>query len=496
MVRPATRAAKLSPILYVIGLILLALAAAMTLTALVGLSIDPRGVDAFIWSAFATAFIGGGMAVANRSPRLDFEPRQAFALTVLSWVAAAAFGSLPFLLIDPWTNEIPPLSLSHAFFESMSGLTTTGSTILVRLDRAPHTLLLWRALLQGMGGIGIIVIAIAVLPFLRVGGMQLFKTESSDRSEKVMPRPGQIAAATAQVYFLLTVLCAIAYLLAGMSPFDAVAHALPTISTGGFSTYDASFAQFEERPLIHWLGTLFMLLGAMPFVLFVRVANGRVMELVNDTQVRGFVFVVAVATIAVAAWLVFRFELPITTALRLAAFNLVSVLTTTGFAAGDYTTWGGFPVGVVLLLTFLGGCSGSTAGGIKIFRLQIIFVAALEQVNRLVHRHAVRPRQFNDRRLSDEVIASVLVFFAIYLTTVIAFTLVLSACDLDVLTAFTGAATAVGNVGPGLGTIIGPSGNFSTLPEPAIWALSLAMLMGRLELLTVFVLLIPSFWRG
>lgn len=479
---------RLSPILYVLGLILMALGVAMGATALFDRIVGEDQTAVFLLSSFITLFSGGALTFANRVPALEMDSRQAFVLTVLAWVGATAFGALPFAFM-------PEVSYAGAFFEAMSGLTTTGSTVLVGLDTMPRAILLWRSLLQWMGGIGIIVMAIAVLPFLRIGGMQLFKTESSDKSEKVMPRPGQIATATARVYLVLTALCAAGYALTGMSGFDAVNHAMTTLSTGGYSTYDASFGHFES-PAAQWIGTLFMLAGGLPFILYVRMAQGHPTALVADGQVQVFLALVSAGSVAVALWLVTEASMDFFTALRLSAFNLASIITTTGYAAGDYSLWGSFPVMVVFLFTFMGACSGSTAGGIKIFRFQIIYMALRMQVQRMIHPHAVIPRQYTGVRLSDEVIASVLVFSMVYLLTMIGLALALAAVGLDFVTALTGAATAIGNVGPGLGEIIGPAGNFSSLPDAAIWILSLGMLLGRLELMTVFVLLSPVFWRS
>lgn len=480
---------RLSPILYVLGLILMALGVAMGATALFDRVVGEAHAPAFLLSGFITLFAGGVFTFANRVPELELDSRQAFVLTVLAWVSAAGFGALPIVLIGD-------VGYAGAYFEAMSGLTTTGSTVLTGLDTAPKALLLWRGLLNWMGGVGIIVMAIAVLPFLRIGGMQLFKTESSDKSEKVMPRPGQIATATARVYLILTAGCATVYFLAGMNGFDAVVHAMATLATGGFGNYDASFGHYIDNPAVLWTGTVFMLAGGLPFILYARMMQGHLTALIADGQVQVFLALVAAGSVAVALWLVTEASMDFFTALRLSAFNLASIITTTGFAAGDYSLWGSFPVMVVFLFTFMGACSGSTAGGIKIFRFQIIYMALRMQVQRMIHPHAVIPRQYTGVRLSDEVIASVLVFSMVYLLTMIGLALALAAVGLDFVTALTGAATAIGNVGPGLGEIIGPAGNFSTLPDAAIWILSLGMLLGRLELMTVFVLLSPVFWRS
>lgn len=479
---------KTGPILYVLGLILLALGVAMWATAGFDALIAEGQAGSFMSSGFVTMFAGGALVSSNRSPRLDFDHRQAFVLTFLAWSVSCAFAALPFLF---WR-----LSYADAFFETMSGLTTTGGTVINGLDTAPKAILLWRSILQGLGGIGIIVMAIAILPFLRVGGMQLFKTESSDKSDKVLPRPGQVAAATAQIFLGLTFICAVAYMLAGMTGFDAVNHALTTIATAGFSTHDLSFAYFEDEPAIQWVATVFMFLGGLPFVLYVKALQGNPMALIGNSQVRAFFLVIAVAVTLVTANLILTETMAFSEALRHATFNIVSIITTTGFASHDYIKWAPFPLVIIFTLTFVGACSGSSSGGIKIFRFQIIAVALRMQVLRMIHPHAITPRQYMHMRLSDDLIASVLMFVTMYILTVAAASMILAAFGLDFITAVSGAAQAVGNVGPGLGDIIGPVGNFATLPDGAKWTLAMAMLLGRLELMTVFVLLTPAFWRS
>jgi trk system potassium uptake protein TrkH len=479
---------KTGPILYVLGLILLALGIAMAATAGFDAFIGEGEAWSFLFSAFVTMFAGGALVFSNRSPHLDFDQRQAFVLTFLAWTVGCAFAALPFVF---WR-----LSYTDAFFETMSGLTTTGGTVIVGLDTAPKAVLLWRSILQGLGGIGIVVMAIAILPFLRIGGMQLFKTESSDKSEKVLPRPGQVAAATAQIFLGLTLVCAVAYMLAGMSGFDAVNHALTTVATAGFSTHDMSFAYFEDDPAIQWVATVFMIMGALPFVLYVKVMQGDPNAFFTNPQVRTFLLIISLAIACVTANLIMTETLEFWPALRHAAFNLVSIITTTGFASHDYIQWQPLPLVIIFFLTFVGGCSGSSSGGIKIFRFQIIAIALRMQVLRMIHPHAVTPRQYTGMRLSDDLILSVLIFVAVYFLTVAITAALLAALGLDFITSISGAAQAVGNVGPGLGDIIGPVGNFSTIPDGAKWTLAVAMLLGRLELMTVVVLLTPAFWRS
>ncbi|MSO84743.1 MAG: TrkH family potassium uptake protein [Rhodospirillales bacterium] len=445
------------------------------------------------WRAFAvssgvTAFAGGALLFANRSTAFTLDRKRGFLLTSLSWVLLCAFAALPFTLSEyrlPWAD---------AYFEAMSGLTTTGATVLTRLDSATPGVLLWRGLLQFLGGIGIVVMAIALLPFLSVGGMQLFKTESSDISEKSMPQIKQVATGIFIAYVALNLACALAYWAAGMTGFEAAIHAMSTVSTGGFSTSDDSIGHFKS-PTIEWIGAPFMFLGGLPFILYLRTAMGHSGALFRDPQARMLALLVMLASLAVAAWLVETRAMPVADALRLAVFHVVSIVTTTGFVAADYMEWGAFPIAAFFFLTFVGGCTGSTAGGIKIFRFEVLAIAIRAHGWRLIAPLSVRPTFYGERKLSNELFASVLLFMGAYVGTVAVTALLLAAFGLDLVTALSGAATAVGNVGPGLGNIIGPAGTFAPLPPEAKWVLSLAMLLGRLELFTVLVLFSRAFWR-
>lgn len=481
---------RFGPILFANGVIVAGIGGAMGLVAVFDALSAREAAGAFAGSALVTVFAGGALAIANRAPDMQFDQRQAFVLTVLAWISASAFGAIPFV-------AALGISYTDAFFETMSGLTTTGSSVLSGLDTMAPSVLLWRSLTHWIGGFGIIVLAIAILPFLRVAGMQLFKTESSDKSEKVLPRPGQVAAATGQVYLLLSIACTLCYHLAGMDWFDAVNHSMATLGTGGFSTSDASLGNWGD-PEIHWVAIVFMALGGMPMVTFVKMLQGRPLAIARDPQVLAYLAVIAVSAAAIALWLHVALERPFAPepAIRVALFNVVSIITTTGFALGDFNLWGGFPLMILLFLMFVGACSGSTAGGIKVFRLQIIWIAVRMQVLRMVHPHAILPRQYMHMKLSDELIAAVVIFANLYVLTVVLIGAGVAATGVDFVTAFTGATTAVSNVGPGFGPVIGPAGNFSTLPDAAKWLLSLGMMLGRLELMTVFVLLAPGFWRG
>lgn len=479
---------KLQPVLFVLGIIICALGVAMAAVGAFDYWVDGLETSQFLGCAVITLFAGGALCLASRGPVSGFDHRQAFILTVLAWTVGCAFAALPIAV----TQNV---SYAGAYFETMSGLTTTGSSVLSGLDTMPVGTLLWRSLMQWLGGVGIIVLVIAILPFLRVGGMQLFKSESSDKSEKVLPRASEIATATIRIYLILSVVCALSYFAAGMDGFDAVNHAMATMATGGFSTSDASFGNWGS-PAVHYVGIIFMFIGGLPLVLFVRMSQGNTFALFNDAQVRAFFTIVAVTSAGIALWLALTKGLDGEVAVRLALFNVVSIITTTGFALGDYNLWGGFPLIIIFVLMFIGGTSGSTAGGIKVFRFQIIGIAVRMQLQRMIHPHAVLPRTYADTRLSDDVIASVVIFANVYILTVAAIALGVAATGADFLTALTGAATAVGNVGPGIGAVIGPMTNFAALSDTALWFLSLGMLLGRLELMTFFIMLVPAFWRN
>lgn len=463
------------------------IAAAMLLPALVDLADNHPGWKAFVAASVVTFFAGGLLvlfAYDENPPRLGV--KEGFLLTTVAWVVIAAFAALPFLGHN--------LSYTDAYFETMSGLTTTGSTVIAGLDKLPRGILLWRALLCGIGGLGIIVMAIIMLPFLRVGGMQLFQTESSDKSEKVLPRAFELTLAIAAVFGGLVLVCAFFYAWFGMSGFDAICHALSTIATGGFANYDSSFAHFES-PAIHWTGTIFMAMGALPFVVFIKMVRGDKTALWHDTQVRAFVgFLIAISLI-MAFWLLATRNISFFEAITLSSFNVTSIVTTTGYMSDDYTKWGNFAIGVFFLLTFVGGCSGSTAGGIKIYRLQIAHMLTRSHFLHLISPNRVVTLTYNGRRVPADVPFSVMSFLAIYLAIVGLFAVVYAGMGLDFVTALSASATALGNVGPGLGDIIGPAGNFVPLPDAAKWALSFQMMLGRLELFTVLVLFRPEFWR-
>jgi trk system potassium uptake protein len=480
----------LRPILLVIGILLIILAVFMAPPMIADMAVGHPDWQVFLAAGSVTMFPGVSLVLMNRSPDFgELTGRQAFLLTTLVWAVLAVFAAMPLAFSDL------DLSLADALFEAMSGITTTGATVIVDLDHAPPGILLWRAILQWLGGIGIIVMGVAILPMLRVGGMQLVRAESSDLSEKILPRAAQIASAIGLIYLGFTLLCAALYWWAGMTPFDAAAHAMTTIATGGFSTIDASIGGFGS-PTIDTIAIVFMILGALPFVLYIQVANGQLRPLYADAQVRWFFGILAVFVLTIALWLALVENYAPVEAFLDAAFNVVSLITTTGYASTDYGLWGTFPVAALFFLMAVGGCTGSTSGGIKIFRFAVLHAVASNQFARLIRPHGVFVSTFNRRPLPEAAAISVMAFIFLFGLSFAIVAIALSALGLDYLTAMSAAITAVANVGPGLGPVVGPAGTFASLPESAKWLLSAAMLVGRLELFTVLVLFVPSFWRG
>ncbi|VXB89638.1 TrkH family potassium uptake protein [Pseudomonas sp. 8O] len=473
---------------FIIGIFLITLAISMAIPMLTLLIFEqPEDLNAFLWSSLITLIAGLALVIPGRPQNAQLRPRDMYLLTTGSWTLVCSFAALPMMLIAH-------ISYTDAVFETMSGITTTGSTVLTGLDDMSPGILIWRSMLQWLGGIGFIGMAVAILPLLRVGGMRLFQTESSDWGEKVMPRSHMAAKYLLLVYLALTGFGFLAYWIAGMSPFDAINHAMTSISTGGYSTSDSSLANWQQ-PAVHWTAVVLMLLGGMPFMLYVAFVRGNRQALFKDHQVRGFIGFLLLTWLVFGTWLWINSDHAWLDAVRIVAVNVTSVVTTTGFALGDYTTWGSFAVLLFFYLTFVGGCSGSTSGGLKIFRFQVAYVLLKANLMQLVHPRAVIKQQYNSHNLDEEIVRSLITFSFFFTITIGVLALALTLVGLDWVTALTGAATAVCNVGPGLGPIIGPAGNFASLPDSAKWMLSAGMLLGRLEILTVLVLVTRSFWK-
>lgn len=443
---------------------------------------------AFFVSGVVSFFFGGSLIVANNTKAFTMTVRDAFLVTTLSWMIVSLFAALPFYLSD-----LKP-DFADSIFESVSGITTTGSTVFVGLDQMSRGILLWRSIIQWIGGIGIIGFAIVLLPFLRVGGMQLFRTESSDRSEKVLPKTGDTLFLLLQVYILLTGFCCVVYKTFGMNWFEAVNHAMTTIATGGYSTHDSSFGFYDSYAL-HMAASFFMLLGSLPFILYVKILAQGKFDFFRDEQVRAFLLIIGCLITVMTGWLWWQADYSLADSFRHATFNLISVITTTGFATTDYMAWGPFAVGIFFFVTYIGGCAGSTSGGIKIMRLIIVIKGVIKQMKMLIYPRGIFNMYFQGRLIGGSLVANVLGFLCLYVFANTILTLALTWTGLDFATAVSGAATALANVGPGIGGIIGPAGNFATLPDAAKWLLSAGMILGRLEILTVAVLFSFQFWR-
>lgn len=483
----------LRPILQVIGMLLCILAVVMLIPAAVDLAYVHRESYGFVGSAVITGFAGSLLWLGNRgNVRSELSLRQAFLLTVLTWIVVTCFASLPLIFSQSQLNP------ADAFFETMSGLTTTGATVIIGLDYMPPGLLLWRALLHGMGGVGIIVVALALLPMLRVGGMQLFRTESSEKDKKLLPSTGQLAVAITKVFGILVAVCCLAYLMGGMTLLDAVCHALSTVATGGFANYDASIGAYDSIYL-ESVAVVFMLLGALPFTVYVLLASRRVtlktLPSLFDDQIRWFLIFCAAVALVMSAWLFFQGHFSLVDSLRHGTFGVVASVTTTGFVSTDYMQWGGGATMVFLALYFVGGCTGSTTGSVKIFRYQVLFQAIRRILFRMVNPHGVMSLKLNDTPVSEETLTSVIAFMFLFFVTMFAVAVGVTLTGVDFLTAISSGAAMVSNVGPGLGDIAGPAGNYSSFSDTAKIILSVGMLLGRLELFTVFVLFTPGFWR-
>ncbi len=478
----------LRPVGYIIGL----LVGVLGLTMLVPFSVDylygNPDAQNFALSAMITVVAGASMALATANASLKvLSIQQTFLLTTLSWLVLPVFGALPF-----WLGA-PNATYTDAFFEAMSGLTTTGSTVFTQLETLPHGTLLWRGLLQWFGGVGIIVVAMAFLPAMKVGGMQFFRSEGFETMGKVLPQAAKIASSIAVIYLILTLACIFAYTMAGMEFFDALVHSLTTVSTGGFANSDASFGAFKGAP--EYVATVFMLLASLPFVRYVQLLNGSAEPLWRDSQIRAFLLLVAGLVVIMTAFQMLEDGFGTEESIRESLFNVSSILSGTGYASVDYQLWGAFPITLFFLMGLVGGCAGSTCCSIKIFRYQLLFAAIRSQIQKIHSPNGVFIPRYQGRRVGEDVMSSVTAFFVAFMLSLATLATILGLLGLDPVTAISGAATALANVGPGLGDEIGPSGNFQGLPDAAKWVLSGAMLIGRLELMAVYVLFTAAFWR-
>ncbi|MFY9237280.1 MAG: TrkH family potassium uptake protein, partial [Roseovarius sp.] len=458
------------PVGYVIGLTVMALGLAMLLPLAVDLAEGRGHWFVFAESAILTILIGGLIALACKNGVGEgLTIQQTFLVTTGVWVVLPLFAALPFML------GAGELDFTDAFFEAMSGLTTTGSTVMSRLDGLPKGLLLWRGLMQWLGGIGIIVVAMVFLPELRVGGMQIFKAEGFDTFGKILPRATEIASRISVIYLAMTLLCITAYLAAGLDVFDATVHALTTISTGGMANYDSSFGALPAAS--HYVAAIFMVLAALPFVRFVQLTAGTAKPLLQDPQVRAFFGTIMVIVAVLTLWRFIQLENPSEATFRAALFNTISIITGTGYASENYMNWGALPVSIIFFAGLIGGCAGSTSCSIKIFRYQLLFASIKVQLLRIRSPHGVFTPRYAGRAVDDDTLSSVMAFFVFFVVTLGVVAVALALTGLDFITSLSGAVAALANVGPGLGPIIGPAGNFEPLGDMAKWILIAAMLI-------------------
>ncbi len=444
----------------------------------------------FLSSSFVTIFFGVMFILTNIEKEYKLNLQQTFLFSTLAWLMMAIFGCLPFVLSPK------VFTLSEAFFESMSGITTTGATIITNLDSTPKSILLWRAIMQWLGGIGIVVMAITILPLLKVGGMQLFKMEGPDTTEKILPRTIEIATIIISTYFILTILCAFFYWFFGMSIFDSISHSMTTIATGGFSTHNDSIGFFKNSN-IEIVASIFIILGSIPFISYLKFAQGNRKIFFEDVQIKGLIYLLLISIFIMFSYLLFiSHESNIFDKFRISSFNVVSILSGTGYVTNDFGLWGKFSLIFFLFLMFIGGCAGSTACGIKIFRLQMLFLFLKNQIKKIIYPNSIIVVKYNNQKISDNFINSVIIFIFSFLFIFLILAMLLSISGLDFITAISGAASAISNVGPGLGDVIGPNGNYKLIPDISKWILAFGMLLGRLELFAVLVLFFPSFWRN
>ena len=476
-------------VFFLIGVLLIVLGAAMLAPYFLQIYYK-EGSHSFISASFVTMFIGVLFILANLEKDFKLNLKQTFLFSSLAWVMVATFGSLPFLL------STQDFNFSEAFFESMSGITTTGATIISDLDNSPKSILLWRAIMQWLGGIGIVVMAITILPLLKVGGMQLFKMEGSDSTEKILPRAIEVAAIIISTYIILTLMCGFFYWIFGMTIFDSISHAMTTIATGGFSTHNDSIGFFQSSN-IEIVASIFIILGSIPFISYLKFTQGNKKIFFQDVQIRGLIYLLIISIIIMFLYLLLiSYESNLLEKIRISSFNVISILSGTGYVTDDFGLWGKFSLIFFLVLMFIGGCAGSTACGIKIFRLQMLLIFLKNQVKKLISPNSVIVTKYNNQKISDNFINSVIIFIFTFLFIFLIIAMLLSISGLDFITSISGAASAISNVGPGLGDVIGPNGNYKEIPNISKWILSAGMLLGRLELFAVLVLFFPSFWRS
>ena len=474
-------------VFFILGVLQIILGFSMIIP--IGIQVIYKQVDqSFIGAGIITIIFGILFFLSNLDHDKKLNLQQAFILTALSWLSVAIFGSLPFIF-----SELE-LSITDAFFESMSGITTTGSTIILNLNESPKGILFWRAILQWFGGIGIIVMAITLMPIMNIGGMKLFTISSNHTPEKILPKTKEISIRLILIYLCLTLICMIFYKIFGMNLFDSITHSMTTIATGGFSNYNESFAYFNSAK-IEITAIIFIILGSVPFISYIKFLNGDRKIFITDSQITSFIKITIISVIILFLYLSLLGTNLTEFNLRSVSFNVVSILTGTGYVTEDFDNWGSFPIIFFLILMFIGGCAGSTACGIKIFRVQILYLFLVNQLKKIIYPRGVFLIKYDNNNVDDKFMSSIISFIYLYIVIFFSITALLSLSGLDFVTSISGAATSISNVGPGLGTVIGPNGNFSQVPDISKWILSAGMILGRLELFAILVLFLPSFWQ-
>ena len=473
-------------VFFTLGILQIILGISMVFPIIIQIIFDELD-SSFIGASLITIIFGTLFFLSNLDHDKKLSLQNAFLLTALSWLSIAVFSSLPFIFSN--LN----LSITDSFFESMSGITTTGSTIITDLNSSPKAILLWRALLQWLGGIGIIVMAITLMPIMNVGGMQLFKVSSGDASEKILPKTKEITLRLILIYLILTFLCSFFYNIFGMEFFDSLTHSMTTIATGGFSNYNESIGYFNNIK-IEIIAMIFIILGSIPFISYIKFLSGKKNIFYTDTQIKSFIKIIFYSIVILFFYLAIFNKSFSDVSLRSISFNVISILTGTGYVTQNFDDWGSFPLIYFLILMFIGGCAGSTACGIKIFRVQILYLFLKNQLKKIIYPRGIFIIKYDNNNVNEKFMASIIAFIYLYIIIFFIITAMLSLSGLDFTTSISGAATSISNVGPGLGELIGPNGNFSQLPDFSKWVLSFGMILGRLELFAILVLFLPSFW--
>ena len=473
-------------VFFTLGILQIILGISMVFPIIIQIIFDELD-SSFIGASLITIIFGTLFFLSNLDHDKKLSLQNAFLLTALSWLSIAVFSSLPFIFSN--LN----LSITDSFFESMSGITTTGSTIITDLNSSPKAILLWRALLQWLGGIGIIVMAITLMPIMNVGGMQLFKVSSSDASEKILPKTKEITLRLILIYLILTFLCSFFYNICGMKFFDSLTHSMTTIATGGFSNYNESIGYFNNIK-IEIISMIFIILGSIPFIAYIKFLSGKKNIFYTDTQIKSFIKIIFYSILILFIYLTIFNKSFSDISLRSISFNVISILTGTGYVTQNFDNWGSFPLVYFLILMFIGGCAGSTACGIKIFRVQILYLFLKNQLKKIIYPRGIFIIKYDNNNVNEKFMASIIAFIYLYIIIFFIITAMLTLSGLDFTTSISGAATSISNVGPGLGELIGPNGNFSQLPDFSKWVLSFGMILGRLELFAILVLFLPSFW--